>query len=114
MNDEQIEQEIQAKGLTAPPVTPEKIEAAIASEHYFTAEEGARYAAILCSGNPALESIAPYPAPLKLLTFCVLVLKDGSTVVGQSEFDSPDGLDDELRRKTARKDATDKMWPLLY
>lgn len=40
MNDQEIEQEIQAKGLTAPRVTPDDIEANIASEHYFTAAEG--------------------------------------------------------------------------
>ena len=40
MNDQQIEQEIQAKGLTAPRVTPADIEANIASEHYFTAAQG--------------------------------------------------------------------------
>ncbi len=38
--DTAIEQEIQAKGLTAPRVTPADIEANIASEHYFTAADG--------------------------------------------------------------------------
>ena len=38
--DQAIEQEIQAKGLTAPRITPADIEANIASEHYFTAGEG--------------------------------------------------------------------------
>ena len=37
MNDQQIEQEIQAKGLTAPRVTPADIEANIVGEYYFTA-----------------------------------------------------------------------------
>ena len=40
MNDNDIEQEIQAKGLTAPRVTPDYIEANIVSEHYYTAREG--------------------------------------------------------------------------
>ena len=39
MNDNQIEQEIQAKGLTAPRITPADIEANIASEHYFMCNE---------------------------------------------------------------------------
>jgi hypothetical protein len=39
-HDQTIEDEIQAKGLTAPRVTPADIEANIASEHYFTAEDG--------------------------------------------------------------------------
>lgn len=39
MNDQQIESEIQAKGLTAPRVTPQDIEANIASEFFFTAAD---------------------------------------------------------------------------
>ena len=35
MNDQAIEQEIQAKGKTAPRVTPADIEANIAHEYYF-------------------------------------------------------------------------------
>ena len=42
--DNNIEQEIQAKGLTAPRITPADIEANIASEHYFTAAEGVQMA----------------------------------------------------------------------
>lgn len=40
MNDQQIEQEILDKGLTAPRVTPADIEANIAQEHYFTGDAG--------------------------------------------------------------------------
>ncbi len=39
MTDQSIEQEIQAKGLTAPRVTPEDIEANIVAEYFFTAEQ---------------------------------------------------------------------------
>lgn len=42
MSDENIEQEIQSKGLTAPRITPADIEANIVSEHYFTARDGRR------------------------------------------------------------------------
>ena len=38
--DHDIEQEIQAKGLTAPRVTPADIEANIAWTFYFTANDG--------------------------------------------------------------------------
>jgi hypothetical protein len=44
MSDKDIEQEIQAKGLTAPRVTPDHVESIIASEHYFTAADGERFA----------------------------------------------------------------------
>lgn len=40
MNENDIEKEIQAKGKTAPRVTPERIESMIVGEHYFTALEG--------------------------------------------------------------------------
>jgi hypothetical protein len=40
MNDQQIEKEIQEKGLTAPRVTPDDIEDNICQEHYFTGEAG--------------------------------------------------------------------------
>ena len=115
MNDQAIEQEIQAKGLTAPRVTPDDIEANIVSEHYFTARDGRRGA--IADGTyvgrerprPAEEDLAP----LDLLTFCVLVLKNGFTVTGESACASPENFDAELGRKIARQNAVAKIWPLL-
>ncbi|MEM5294226.1 Gp49 family protein [Burkholderia sp. JPY481] len=73
--DESIEEEIQRKGKTAPRVTPADIEAAIASEHYFTAEQGMRGTAE--SLATFLQSGIPYDhSDLRLLTFCVLVLRN--------------------------------------
>ena len=105
MNDTQIEQYIQAKGLTAPRVTPADIEANIASEHYFTAEQGAEAAA------PSYGD--KYPQALGLLTFCVLVLRNGFTVTGESACASQENFDAELGRKIARQNAVSKMWPLM-
>ena len=51
-----IEQDIQAKGLTAPRITPADIEAEIASEHYFTAQDGrngAMYAGVYAGREAA-------------------------------------------------------------
>ena len=107
MNDQQIEQEIQAKGLTAPRVTPEDIEANIVGEYYFTAEQGA-FAAF---DPPRGADIVP-PA-LSLLTFCVLVLKNGFTVTGESACASPENFDAEIGRKIARENAKQKLWPLM-
>lgn len=104
MND--IEQEIQAKGLTAPRVTPADIEANIVSEHYFTAAEGERGAAKSKFGYSDSH-------PLGLLTFCVLVLKNGFTVTGESACASPENFDAEIGRKIARENAVQKMWPLM-
>ena len=110
--DQSIEQEIQAKGLTAPRVTPADIEANIASEHYFTAADGYRSAPCFDpNGQPA--DCLPPPAPLELLTFCVLVLKNGFTVTGESACASPENFDAEVGRKIARQNAVQKIWPLM-
>ena len=112
MNDQQIEQEIQAKGLTAPRVTPVDVEANIASEHYFTAADGYRSAPCFDpNGQPA--DCLPPPAPLELLTFCVLVLRNGFTVTGESACASPENFDAEIGRKIARQNAVQKIWPLM-
>ena len=107
MNDQQIEQEIQAKGLTAPRVTPAGIEANIVGEFYFTAADGVEGA----SGHRP-NSVRAGTA-LGLLTFCVLVLRNGFTVTGESACASPENFDAELGRKIARQNAVQKIWPLM-
>lgn len=108
MSDQAIEKEIQAKGLTAPRITPDHIQSVIASEHYFTALNGVdgRYL-----GMPEAEA-CPNAMELSLLTFCVLVLKNGFTVTGESACASPENFDAELGRKIARQNAINKIWPL--
>lgn len=115
MNDDLIEQEIQAKGLTAPRVTPDDIEASIVSEHFFTAYDGRRGA---IEHETYVGRELPLPAdidiaPLKLLTFCVLVLRNGFTVTGESACASPENFDAEFGRKIARQNAVAKLWPLM-
>jgi hypothetical protein len=100
--DAQIEAEIQAKGKTAPRITPADIEANIAQENYFTAWDGAE----------RVSNHRPDPA-LKLLTFCVLVLRNGFTVTGESACASPENFDAEIGRKVARANAVQKIWPLM-
>ena len=71
-----IEQEIQAKGLTAARVTPADIENAIVSEEIFTAVHGlhGKYKNVGLHGD----------SPLHNVTICVLVLEDCSTASGVS------------------------------
>jgi len=107
-DDAAIEQEIVAKGLTAPRVTPADIEANIASEHYFTARNGADHADAINSSAYATSGAA-----LGLLTFCVLVLRNGFTVTGESACASPANFDAEIGRKIARANAVNKIWPLM-
>lgn len=101
-DDEQIEDEIVRKGKTAPRVTPSDVEKAIWGEYYFTAADGVE------SGQIAQTA----PDPLKLLTFCVLVLRNGFTVTGESACASPENFDAEIGRKVARQNAVAKIWPL--
>jgi len=115
--DTEIENEIQAKGLTAPRVTPGDIEANIVAEFYFTAHEGIEGAAAKNGGYQAPhcirhdDNVAETHA--RLLTFCVLVLRNGFTVTGESACASPENFDAELGRKIARQNAKDKIWPLM-
>jgi Phage protein (N4 Gp49/phage Sf6 gene 66) family len=113
--DQAIETEIQAKGLTAARVTPADIEDNIVSEHYFTAENGARGAALLTPQGADLRGAygVSVPLPLNLLTFCVLVLRNGFTVTGESACASPENFDADVGRKIARQNAVQKIWPLM-
>ena len=51
--------------------------------------------------------------PLSLLTFCVLVLKNGFTVTGESYCFNPENFDGEKGRKYAREKAIDKVGELM-
>ena len=82
-----IEQEIQAKGLTAPRLTPADIDAAIVGEQYF------RF-----TGTT--------------LTVCCLTLKNGFNVTGESAAASPENFNQEIGNKIARTNAREKIWAL--
>ncbi|AVQ84591.1 hypothetical protein C4F17_12260 [Variovorax sp. PMC12] len=110
--DASVEQLIQSKGKTAPRVTPDDIEANIASEHYFTAAEGVAGEASLRHHIVVSGDVKP-PAALGLLTFCVLVLRNGFTVTGESACASPENFDAEIGRRIARENAVQKVWPLM-
>lgn len=91
-------------GPTAPRITPADIEANIASEHFFTAAEG-EYGKLKQSGDALPDS-------LSLLTFCVLVLRNGFTVTGESACVSAGNFNAYLGRKIARENAINKVWLL--
>ena len=99
-----LEQEIAEKANKAPRVTPSDIEANIAACYYFSAMDGMRDAKKFRVGDEV---------PLGLLTFCVLVLRNGFTVTGESACASPENFDAEIGRKVARANAISKVWPLL-
>lgn len=102
-----IESEIQAKCLTAPRITPADIEANIVCDTYFTAHDG------VTGASYNHKAGIPTHDALRLLTFCVLVLRNGFTVTGESACASPENFDAEIGRKIARQNAVDKIWPLM-
>lgn len=98
MNDQQIEKEIQDKGLTAARITPQDIENKIAAAYTFTADQATQ-------NCPQHES-------LKLLTIAVIVLRNGFVVTGESACASPENFDAEIGAKIAYANAKDKIWAL--
>lgn len=103
MNDTALQAEIDAKAV-APRIKPTDIEDNIVSETYFTAADGFAWA-----NQCTLED----DHPLHLLTFCVLTLRNGFTVTGESACASPENFDAEIGQKVARENAINKMWPLM-
>lgn len=113
--EQQIEQEIQDKGLNAPRLTPDHIDSVIQSVHFFTAGDG--YAGALASSEefnslPEGERFINPPQQLDLLTFCVIVLKNGFTVTGESACASPENFNAEIGQKIAYENARNKIWEL--
>lgn len=108
MPSQSVERQIREKGLTAPRITLKDIEANIIGEYYFTAAEGAEFAKQTGRITEVDDNVA-----LELLTFCVLVLRNGFTVTGESACASPENFDAEIGRRIARDNAVQKVWPLM-
>jgi hypothetical protein len=102
----------------APRVTLEAIEAIIVDERYFTAYQGAWAAIEQPVYNKeqmiaATEQVQALPKSLRLLTICVLTLKNGYTVHGTSACASPDNFNQEIGERIARQNAVNQIWPLM-
>lgn len=87
MNEQQLEAAIQAKGLNAPRLKPEDIDAEIVSETF----------TILPSGK---------------VMVCELILKNGFSVRGESAVVSPENFNKEIGMSVSRKNARNKVWEL--
>lgn len=112
------ENAIQAAGAAvAPRIKPDDIKANIASEHYFTAADGAVgvFAHERAADGKGMfpGDLPTYETPLRLLTFCVLVLRNGFTVTGESACASPENFNADIGRRIARENAVAKIWPLM-
>jgi hypothetical protein len=104
--EQQIEQEIQDKGLNAPRLTPQHIDSIIVDQYYFKASD-AQWGA-----DPNTTALIGMHKQLETLTFCVLILKNGFTVTGESACASPENFDAEIGKKIAYQNAREKIWLL--
>lgn len=86
-NEQQIEQTLQDKGLNAPRLSPDDINAVIVHEQY-------------------------YVFPGTTVTVCCLTLRNGFNVIGQSAAASRENFDAEIGRSIAYGDAREKIWQL--
>ena len=86
-NEQEVEKEIQSKGLNAPRLNPAHIDAQIIAEQF-------------------------HVFPGTTLTVCALTLKNGFHVVGESAAASPENFDEALGQKIARDNARNKIWAL--
>lgn len=87
MSEQAIEQEIQDKGLTAPRLTPELIDKAVAKVDFHVFKGSC-------------------------LTVCCLTLQNGFTVTGESACASPENFNQEIGEKISYKNAREKIWAL--
>ena len=86
MNRQDIEKEVIEKNLTAPRVM-QNIESLVIKEQYHVFDGSA-------------------------FTSCLLTLKNGFVIHGESACASPENFDAELGRKIARGNAVNKIWML--
>lgn len=88
MSETETEAAIKAAGKTAPRITPADLDAVIAQEHY-----------IVPDGTT--------------MTICIMTLRNGFIVTGESAAASPENFDQAIGQKIARDNARNKLWPLL-
>ncbi|MDM1302030.1 Gp49 family protein [Acinetobacter indicus] len=111
-NEKQIEQEIQDKGLNAPRLTPEHINNLIVSSIYFTGADAVNAAMNSKTGciQSEYQEGKNILSAADTLTFCILILRNGFTVTGESACASPENFDPEVGRKIAYGNAREKIW----
>ena len=88
-----------AANAVAPRVSLQSIKDKIAAQYDFTADKA------LGEGMPVMPS-------LSLLSVCILVMRNGFTVIGKSAPASAANFNADLGRKLAYEDAIRQLWPL--
>lgn len=99
-------------GAAVPKLTPADIEAVIVAEQYFTAEHGINGALVRGELYGGVKS-AEWMGSLAHVTFCVLLLRNGTKVTGVNHGPvSAANFDAAIGRQYARANAVEKVWEL--
>jgi hypothetical protein len=87
MTEQEIENEIQAKGLNAPRLNPQSIDDVVSIVRYHQFKD-------------------------TTVTVCCITLDNGYCVIGESAAASPENFDAEIGRSIAYTNAREKIWAL--
>ena len=101
-----VTDQLAAAAAVAPRVTLESIKEAIAGRYHMTGLEAVH-------GGSAIIGPASNAGPLSVLSICILVMRNGFTVIGKSAPASVENFNAELGRKFAYEDAIRQLWPLM-
>lgn len=87
INEQELEKEIQDKGLNAPRLTPDHIDGCIKYVEYWR-------------------------VPNTTSTVCAMILQNNFVVIGKSAAASMENFDEEIGKKIAYDDAREQIWML--
>jgi len=94
----------------APRVALADIEAAIAARFEFTADQLGAVAKHDWASDVEVPAVIEQ---LGMLSICLLVMRNGFTIVGKSAPASRENFNAELGRQYAYEDAVRQLWPLM-
>ncbi len=99
----------------APRVTLADIEAAIADKFFLSGGDIADVSLHIngvVDGLSREQHIDKFPS-LRVLTVCLVVMRNGFTIIGKSAPASLENFNSEFGRKLAYEDAVRQIWPLM-
>ena len=102
MSLEETDRASQAVQKTPNRVSLDHIKSEIGSEYYFTVGEAIA----------ALRLADVQPPAHRVMTVCVVTMKNGFILIGKSAPADPENFNLELGRKFAYEDAVRQIWPL--
>jgi hypothetical protein len=106
-----------AANAVAPRISLSDIEANIVAQVYLTGYDAAKAAVrkVMLGTEVDYEHHARRAVGTTMdhLTICMLVMKNGFTVIGKSAPADPRNYDEQLGRKLAYEDCIRQVWPLM-